>query len=191
MMEEFNAVTMAHKEASRCIVPGDLCIDATAGRGNDTAFLCERVGVEGRVLAFDIQSEALASAKELLERRGLLERAELIRDSHANMASYARPESVSCILFNFGWLPGGDHSVFTRPESSIPAIAAGLELLRPGGVMCLCVYYGRDSGFRERDELLSYLNTVDSKRFTVIVSSFANRPNNPPIPAMIYKHSTG
>ena len=39
-----------------------LCIDATCGNGGDTAFLCRLVGPEGRVLGFDIQPEAIASA---------------------------------------------------------------------------------------------------------------------------------
>ena len=43
---------------------GDLCIDATAGNGNDTLFLCELVGECGRVLAFDIQKEAVENTKK-------------------------------------------------------------------------------------------------------------------------------
>ena len=51
---------------------------------------------------------------------------ELILDSHANMGNYAAPMSVSCIVFNFGYLPGGDHSLATRPDSSILALQASL-----------------------------------------------------------------
>ena len=108
-------------------------------------------------------------------------------DSHANMAAYAAPESVSCITFNFGWLPGGDHSINTRAESSIAAIEAGLRLLKPRGVMSLCIYYGRDTGFDERDALMDYFKTIDHRAFTVITAQFANRPNCPPIPVMIIK----
>jgi predicted methyltransferase len=166
---------------------GDVCIDATAGRGRDTAFLCECVGASGKVLSFDIQQEAFASTHKLLAEKGLLNRAELILESHSEIARFAQPESVSCISFNFSWLPGGDHSVFTRAATSIPAIEAGLSLLKLGGVMSLCIYYGRDCGFEERDAILAYLQTVDSLRFTVIVSAFTNRPNNPPIWAFIMR----
>jgi hypothetical protein len=139
------------------------------------------VGESGTVISFDIQPEALASTRMLLEERGFWGRTQLLLESHSEMARFAQPESVSCISFNLGWLPGGDHSVFTRAATSIPAIEAGLSLLRKGGVMSLCIYYGRDCGFDERDAVLAYLQTIDSHRFTVIVSSFANRPNNPPI----------
>ena len=131
--------------------------------------------------------EALDSTAKLLAERGLSDRARLLLDSHSNMENYAEPETVDCITFNFGWLPAGNHSIFTTPATSIPAIEAGLRLLKPGGIMSLCIYYGRDCGFTERDALLEYLPTIDSKIYTVIVSQFCNRPNNPPIPVFIWK----
>ena len=45
---------------------GDLCIDATAGNGNDTLLLCELVGKEGKVVAFDIQQVAVDNTKKRL-----------------------------------------------------------------------------------------------------------------------------
>ncbi len=169
------------------IEKGDLCIDATAGNGNDTVFLCETVGANGKVLAFDIQEDALFHTKEKLEGKQLLERAELILDSHANMAKYAKEESVSLVVFNFGYLPGGDHNLATKADTSIVAIREGLKLLKKGGMMSLCIYSGGDSGFEERDAILKELKELDSKQYLVIVSSYYNRPNNPPIPAMIIK----
>ena len=53
--------------------------------------------------------------------------------------------------------------------------------------MSLCIYYGRDSGFEERDALLGYLPTLDSKTCTVLLHDFINRPNNPPLFAAILK----
>ncbi len=184
-LHSFSALTVAHDFLSRRIKPNSICIDATAGRGRDTLFLCNLVGPQGRVLAFDIQQEAIDSTKTLLDQEGFGDRATVILDSHVNMDSYASPESVSGIIFNFGWLPGGNHSVFTKPETSIQAIQKGLELLTPDGVMSLCIYYGKDTGFSEHDALLEYVKTIDPKRFSVIVCDFANRPNCPPIPVLI------
>ena len=53
--------------------------------------------------------------------------------------------------------------------------------------MSLCIYSGGDSGFEERDTLLSYLKELDSKKYLVILSSYYNRPKNPPIPVLIWK----
>jgi len=182
-----NTLFLAHKFVAEHVKPGDFCIDATAGKGRDTVFLCELAGSQGRVLAFDIQQDAVAQTQALVDARGYRDIARVILDSHSNMEQYAEPESVDCILFNFGWLPGGDHTIFTRPETSIPAIEAGLRLLKPGGVMSLCIYYGGMSGYEERDALLAYLAGIDNLQYTVVVNTFHNRSGDPPIPVFIYK----
>lgn len=95
-----NATELVHSIINGRIGAGVFCIDATAGRGRDTAYLCELVGPCGRVIAFDIQQEAVDSTNALLAARGL--RAEVHLDSHSNMANYAEPETVDCIVFNLG-----------------------------------------------------------------------------------------
>lgn len=185
--KHFSALQIIHRVLEEHIRPGDRCIDATAGRGRDTLFLAEHVGENGFVTAFDIQQEAVDSTRALLEANGMSGRTRVLRESHSNMADYAEKGSISCITFNFGWLPGGDHNVFTRPETSIQAIEAGLELLKDDGMMTLILYYGRETGFAERDALLAYLPTIDSGLYTVIEMPFVNRQNCPPIPIVILK----
>lgn len=184
---KLNTLGIAHKAIAEKVGEGSFCIDATAGRGHDTAFLCSLVGKSGKVIAFDIQQDAVDSTKALLEEKGYADIAEVHLDSHSNMKNYAEENSVDCITFNFGYLPGGDHNIFTTPATSIPAIEQGLELLKPGGMMSLCVYYGGDSGFEEKNALMEYFKSIDSKKYTVLITEFANRPNNPPIPVLILK----
>ncbi|MBQ9899018.1 MAG: class I SAM-dependent methyltransferase, partial [Ruminococcus sp.] len=88
---------------------------------------------------------------------------------------------------NFGWLPKGDHNISTKAETSIAAIEKGLRLLKPDGFMTLIIYYGRETGFEERDAILSYLPTIDPREFTVVEMPFVNRQNCPPIPIVIFK----
>lgn len=169
------------------VCEGDLCIDATMGNGNDTLLLASLCGETGKVLAFDIQENALENTRKRLEKENAPKNYTLLLDSHANMAFYARPDSVSCIVFNFGYLPGGDHTLSTKGETSIAALEQGLTLLKKGGMMSLCIYSGGDSGFEERDCILSWLKKLDSRKYLVIKSEYFNRPNNPPIPVMIVK----
>lgn len=167
--------------------PGDHCIDATMGNGHDTELLCRLVGPSGTVLAFDIQEQALQNTAKRLQEAGVPDNYRLILDSHSHMDQYADEDSVSCIVFNFGYLPGGDHALATRPDTSITAIMQGLKILKKGGLMSLCIYSGKDSGFEERDALLAFLKELDPKKYLVILSSYYNRPNDPPVPVLVRK----
>ena len=167
-MKRHTIVEYTHDFLRKYIGEGNICIDATAGNGNDTEFLCGLVGSEGKVIAFDIQ--------------------EVYLDSHVNMDAYAEPDSVDGIVFNLGYLPGGDHSICTSAETTIAAIKKGLTLLKPDGVMSVSVYSGKDSGFEEKDAVLSFLEALDSKDYTVIKNEFINKPNHPPIPIFIFKN---
>lgn len=167
--------------------PGDICIDATMGNGHDTELLCRLAGNTGQVLAFDIQELAVRNTQKRLRKADVPDNYRLILDSHSHMEQYADAGSVSCITFNLGYLPGGDHALATRPDTSIAAIEQGLSLLKRGGLISLCIYSGGDSGFEERDALLSWVKELDSRKFLVIVSSYYNRPNHPPIPVLIRK----
>lgn len=180
-----NALTLVHSIISSTVKKGDTCIDATAGRGYDTAFLCGLVGESGRVVAFDIQQDAIDSTNKLLAERGL--KAEVVHRSHEFMAEYAESESVSAIVFNLGYLPGGDHTIFTHADSSIRAITAGLELLRHGGIMCVSIYHGGATGYEERDALLEWLKELDTEKYQVLVVRFHNWRKDPPIPVIIMK----
>ncbi len=183
----FSALDIIKEVIARNVSVGDICIDATAGRGYDTEYLCGLVGESGHVTAFDIQQDAVDSTRKLLEKSGYSDRADVLLKSHSEMDTLFDEETVSCITFNFGWLPRGDHNIFTRKETSIPAIEKGLRLLKHGGIMTLIIYYGRETGFEEKDALLEFLPTLDSDKYTVIEMPFVNRPNCPPIPIVIIK----
>ena len=185
-MKKYQITEWCHHFIKNHVKEGEICVDATAGNGNDTLLLAELVGKTGKVYAFDIQEQALQKTRERLEEKDLEERVELVLKSHTEMGKRIR-EEVSCIVFNFGYLPGGDHSLSTKKESSITAIETGLSLLKKGGLMSLCIYSGGDSGFEEKYGILQYLHMLDSKKYLVIVSQYYNRPNHPPIPAMIIK----
>ncbi len=169
------------------IKPGDLCIDATMGNGNDTLLLSVLAGENGRVLAFDIQEQALLHTRKRLIEAEAPRNYTLLLESHEKMADYAAPESVSCIVFNLGYLPGGDHSMATRSASTLRALEQSLSLLQKGGLISLCIYSGGDSGFEERDAVLSWLAELDPHRYLVIRSDYWNRPNHPPIPVLIIR----
>ena len=182
-----NALGLSHQCMAAHVREGAFCIDATAGKGRDTLVLCRLVGDSGRVLALDIQADAVAQTTALLEQEGVAHRARVVQDCHSRLGDYAAPASVDAIMFNFGWLPGGDHNTFSHADTSVAAIRAALELLKVGGVMTLCLYYGRQNGTAERDAILDFLPTIDNRRYTVIRGDFANRTGDVPIPVCIIR----
>ena len=169
------------------VQPGDICIDATMGNGNDTLLLSHLCGSDGHVYAFDIQELALEHTKNLLEKEDAPENYTLLLKSHEFMQDYVQNQTVSCIVFNFGYLPGGDHTKSTKSTSSIKALEQSLLLLKKGGILSLCIYSGGDSGFDERDALLDWLKNLNPKKYLVIKSEYFNRPNHPPIPVLVIK----
>lgn len=163
-----------------------LCIDATCGNGGDTAFLCGLSAASGgRVLGFDIQPEAIASTRAHLAQKGFT--AELHRDSHANLLQYVTPGTADAVMFNFGWLPGADHAVFSTTDSSIPALEAALTALRPGGVLSAILYSGRVIGSDEKRHILQWARALPLTKCTVLVCDFANWADTAPLPCLILK----
>lgn len=186
-MKNYQITSWVHHFLKDHVQPGDICIDATMGNGNDTVLLSRLSGEKGKVIAFDIQQLALDNTREKLIKENCPENYKLVLASHENMGEYAEENTIACITFNLGYLPGGDHAKATKGESSISAIETGLSLLKKKGLMTVCIYSGGDSGFEEKEAVLSYIKTLDAKKYLVIISEYANRPNNPPIPVLIVK----
>ena len=186
---QINALSIAHDFLQARVRPGGFVIDATAGRGRDTAFLCRLVGPAGKVLAVDIQPEAVNVTNELLRQKGYDGFAEALLASHADLKQYAETGTVDAVMFNLGYLPGGDHSLFTESSVSLPAIRDALALLRPGGVMTVCIYRGGLQREDEKNALLPFLRGLDARKYTVLITDFANRTGPWPIPVCIVKHT--
>ena len=173
--------------AARLVHP-QLCVDATCGNGGDTAFLCNLTAPAGRVLAFDVQPEAIRSTRTRLEQAGVpAERYELICGSHADLLQYVQPGTADAVMFNFGWLPGADHAVFSTAQSSIPALQAALQAVRPGGIVSAILYSGAVIGSDEKQAVLRFLRALPLKSFTVLVCDFANWAETAPLPCLILK----
>ena len=101
-MKNYQITSWVHHFLEDHVQPGDICIDATMGNGNDTALLSKLAGEKGRVIAFDIQQMALTNTREKMKKDGCPGNYELVLESHETMAEYAKENTVSCITFNLG-----------------------------------------------------------------------------------------
>ena len=164
---------LAREVILQAVLPGDTAVDATMGNGHDTLMLCDAVGSAGRVYAFDVQEQAVAETEKRLREHGVAGRAELIRAGHEHLAEYVKGP-VKAFMFNLGWLPGGDHRVTTRWETTRKAVESALDLLAPMGVLVICVYPGHTEGEREERELTVFLSGLSNRRFNVLHQRFLN-----------------
>jgi len=149
---------LAQRILSEAILDGDTVIDATAGHGHDTVFLAECVGVNGRVLAFDVQETAIQSARTKVAMAGLSPMVEFHQTSHARMAEHAQAGAVSAVMFNLGYLPGESHALTTVTSETLKALAAAAELLKSGGLLTVICYPGHPAGVAETVAVESWLN---------------------------------
>jgi len=151
---------LAHAILKAAIRQGDTVIDATAGHGHDTVFLAQCVGPPGRVLAFDLQSQAIQSARAKVETAGLSSRVAFHPSSHVRMAEHAAAQSIAAIMFNLGYLPGDDHTFTTTAPETLTALAATAELLRPGGALTVVCYPGHPAGAAEAEAVEAWLTVM-------------------------------
>ncbi len=154
-----------HRELAAVLREGDLTIDATAGNGHDTAFLAARVGEQGRVLAFDVQAEAVASARARVEALGFAERVTFIHASHTTLEDHVMPETAAAVVFNLGYLPGGDHSVITGAGDTLLALDQALVALKPGGLLAVVCYPGHPGGDEESSAVVAWSARLQSPGF--------------------------
>ena len=157
----------------RAVEPGDTVVDATMGNGHDTLFLCGLVGEAGRVYAFDVQAQAVENTRKRLTDAGMIGRAKLFCLGHEHMAEQVK-EPVAAIVFNLGWLPGGDHSVTTHWETTRQAVDSALQLLKPHGLLVICAYPGHTEGDREREALTDMFANLPPQQYNVLWHKFLN-----------------
>lgn len=171
----------------RAITPGDVVIDATAGNGRDTVFLASCVGPAGTVYAFDIQEPALQATA--IATSDLAARVRLVHAGHHLMRNHVDPVDVgrvAAVVFNLGYLPGGDKTITTTSETTIAGVEQALTMLRPDG-MLVVVCYKHDHGQREYEALRVMLQSIPQQQASVLECNFINQVGNPPMAFVVTK----
>ncbi len=184
-MKPISLTQQAHSLIEHKINSGDMVIDATVGNGHDTLFLAKQVGESGRVYGFDIQQVALEAARSKLEQANLLDCVTLILANHALMDDKIPVQyhgNISAIMFNLGYLPGGDKALITQAESTLVALNNASQILSPKGIMTILAYPGHDGGDIETDQVKKWCGQLDQQQFKVDI--FSSAENKTPIPIL-------
>ena len=109
--------------------------------------------------------------------------AEYFRANTGPETSYANagPEGfASAIVFNLGYLPGGDKARTTKAETTLEAVRASLCFLKKDGLLSLTMYSGHPEGAEEKRALLAFAEGLDPKHWHVCYLSMPNQKNHPP-----------
>lgn len=157
--------------------------DMTVGGGNDSKYILENTSVE-RLYGFDIQKEAREKALSLI---GNDERFIFNLRSHAEVDKYIK-EGLDLIVYNLGYLPGGDKTITTSYKTTIASLEKTLGLLNKDGIIILTIYPGHPAGKVESEKLEAYLQGLDQKKYGLIKIAYPTRPNNPPYIMVIEKN---
>lgn len=152
-------VQLSHLLLGRFVYEGCRVVDATCGNGHDTLVLARLAGGTGRVWAFDIQEAALTATRLKLEEAGLDQRVRLVHAGHEQMGLHVG-EAVHAVVFNFGYLPGGDRGIVTSLDTSLRALTIALGLLLPGGIVAAGVYPGHPGGADEGAAIEEWATTL-------------------------------
>ncbi len=163
-------VQQAHAALSAILADGDTAIDATVGNGHDTLFLARAVGEGGTVYGFDIQEAALDTAWRRLQEAGLERRVSLYHAGHEAMA-VVLPASVQgrvkVVMFNLGYLPGGDKQRTTGIATTLAALEQARSLLAPGGAISVLAYTGHPGGREEAEAVKTWAQGLSPDYYQV------------------------
>ncbi|MCM3783358.1 methyltransferase domain-containing protein [Neobacillus mesonae] len=182
-----SVLSCAHQWTTARLRPGDYAIDATLGTGSDTLFLARTVGPKGHVYGFDIQEEALRLTRNKLnsaEDTDQIAPASLFCRSHANMKEVVSVEhhgKIGAVMFNLGYLPteSADHSVITLTSTTIAALTASLDLLRPRGILTVVLYPGHKGGDEEAAIVTEWASSLPVSSGQVVMYRQMQRETSP------------
>ncbi len=159
-------------------------VDATAGNGHDTLFLAEQTADAAKIYAFDIQETALNNTRALTAEYA--ERINYVLASHDKIAEWV-PGPIDVAMFNLGYLPGEEHCVTTKTESTMTAVRQVLEKLTCNGVCVIVAYPGHEAGAQEAASLEKFFAVLPRKNYTVGCYRLLNHARTAPYAYVVEK----
>lgn len=159
---------------------GDVAIDATCGNGHDTLFLAELP--LSSLYSIDIQPTAIRNTKELLVNnlnKKALKKVIVSQISHDDLKKIPLPKPPSLIVYNLGYLPGGDKTITTSVKSTLSSVHSALSILSQRGAISITCYPGHEEGRREEEKLLIFSKALPSNEWRVLHHFQPNRPQSP------------
>lgn len=177
---------LAHSLWAQIVNRGDCVIDATCGNGHDTLTLGRLVLdtylKEGKVYGIDLQQKAIAATHTLLDLHlplGWQGQISLHQQSHRTFPNEITPKSVKLIVYNLGYLPGGNKEQTTITDSTLQSLNEAIKLLAPGGAISMTCYPGHPEGAKEQAAIIDLLTQFSPKEWSCTRHEWLNRKRSP------------
>lgn len=136
----------------------DTVIDATCGNGKDSLRLTELVP-QGHVYTLDIQEAALQKARALIPHSNIT----YLLQSHVILPS----TPVKLIVYNLGYLPGGNKDLTTMTATTLESLAKAAQLITIGGTLSITCYPGHEEGAREEQAIQRWVEDLDPQKWSI------------------------
>ena len=161
-----NAVQFQHLIWDRIMKSASVVVDATCGNGHDLLYLAERAQSECHLYGIDIQEQAVSASRELLASKKLQSNVTItfLHNSHdIALHQEIKENTIDLIIFNLGYLPGGDHSIITRPHNTIEALNNAFPKLAKDGIITIVAYPGTPEGMEEKEALPALYSQIGER----------------------------
>lgn len=193
MMNVNHAVQFQHCIWDECIVDAQVVIDATCGNGNDLLYVwekayrldnrkCEFIGIDIQKVAIEQAKAKLSIDQHSCNHRDDAKKVTLLVGSHDILIEQIghRGKRFDLVLFNLGYLPGGDHTITTQIESTLAAISSSMKYLSTNGYVTIVAYPGTTYGHSEQEAVEDFLSQQCQKQFDISMWKPINQINRPP-----------
>lgn len=163
-------LSLAQRYWQDLLQPADLAIDMTCGNGHDTLFLAN---LGAQVIGFDIQEAAIQAT------RALVPNATLFHCSHDKLEQTPLPCPPKLIVYNLGYLPGGDKAIVTKRSTTMASLQQAIRLIDAGGAISVMCYPGHEEGLKEEQEMVAFVSQLPSLQWSVSHHQWINRLRSP------------
>ena len=165
---------LAHNYWKQIVTHDSIVIDATGGNGHDTLALAKMKPKQ--LVAIDLQKEALDSTQARLTPHTSVQ---FFHQCHSTFPEEIQPHTVSLIVYNLGYLPGGDKSLTTLTTTTMDSLKNALDLITPGGMISITCYPGHEEGKHEEEALIHFCSHLEAKKWSVCHHRWVNRNLSP------------
>ena len=84
---------------------------------------------------------------------------------------------MKLVVFNLGYLPGGDKTICTTGATTVAALEAAQRAVMVGGCLSVTVYPGHPEGEREEKAVLDLAAALPQGRWSVYHTQWLNQRN--------------